>query len=163
MLPVAWLSIELSECEPNAKNIQNTVYRCAFAEQRCKASLTLICHSNILCLHYKKLPRPNKHSFLHTVPKIATKLRSSALGGLSGPPMVQSTSPIDPEGIETLGNMFHPWQRGHLTTWFSKIHWVNKNTTWSLNGWWNLPNSVTCINSMQRAHLQSCEPSLLKT
>jgi hypothetical protein len=58
--------------------------------------------------YYKKLPRPNMHSFLHTVPKIATKLRSTALGGLSEPPMVQSTSPIDPEGIETLGNMFHP-------------------------------------------------------
>ncbi|KAJ7321662.1 hypothetical protein DFH08DRAFT_818523 [Mycena albidolilacea] len=30
-----------------------------------------------------------------------------------------------------------------------------KNITSSLNGWQNLPNSPTCVNSMQRSHLQS--------
>jgi hypothetical protein len=48
------------------------------------------------------------HLFLHTVPKGAKKMRSSALGGLLAPPMVQLTSPINPEGIKTLGNMFYP-------------------------------------------------------
>ena len=105
MWPMARLRSTLSEREPNAENIQNTVFWCAFAEKGCDASVVQICHSNTSCLLFWKPPGSNMHSFPHTIPNIAAKSGSSALGGSTAAPMVQLPPPVDPGGIKTLAYM----------------------------------------------------------
>ncbi|KAJ7810914.1 hypothetical protein B0H14DRAFT_2606986 [Mycena olivaceomarginata] len=104
MWPVARFSSTPSESERKAENIQNS-------SRPGKPSWG----GDVTLIHWSSM-----HLFLCTVPNTAAKMGSSAPGRKTADPMAKQPSPIDLEGIKTVGNMLDQSLMGHPTSQFSK-------------------------------------------